>query len=120
MIHTRDHKTGYIFDPWHFLGRKRRKLMDESWAALFREHILCALPVNKVAPFFSEHMGRPTKELYTALGVLVLQQMHDLTDEETVSQLAFNLQWHYALDIADETDETKYLCAKTLWNIRIW
>jgi hypothetical protein len=118
MIHTKDHKTGYIFDPWHFLGRKRRRLMDDSWAALFREHILCALPVNRVAPFFSEHTGRPTKELYTALGVLVLQQTQDLTDQETIAQLAFNLQWHYALDIADESDESKYLCEKTLWNIR--
>ena len=118
MIHTRDHKTGYIFDPWHFLGQKRRKLMDTSWAALFREHILCELPVSKVVPFFDETFGRPTKELYTALGVLLLQQIHDLTDEETVSQLAFNLQWHYALDIVDESDEAKYLCAKTLWNMR--
>jgi hypothetical protein len=118
MIHTRDHKTAYLFDPWHFLGEKRRKLMDGSWAALFREHILCELPVNKVAPFFNETFGRPTKELYTALGVLVLQQIHDLTDEETVSQLAFNLQWHYALDIVEESDEAKYLCAKTLWSMR--
>jgi hypothetical protein len=118
MIHTRDHKTAYLFDPWHFLGQKRRKLMETSWAALFREHILCELPVNKVAPSFSETFGRPTKELYTALGVLLLQQVHDLTDEETVSQLAFNLQWHYALDIVDESDEAKYLCAKTLWNMR--
>jgi len=118
MIHTRDHKTAYLFDPWHFLGEKRRKLMDTSWAALFREHILCELPVNKVAPFFSETFGRPTKELYTALGVLVLQQVLDLTDEETVSQLAFNLQWHYALDIVGESDEAKYLCPKTLWSLR--
>jgi len=118
MIHTRDHKTAYLLDPWHFLGEKRRKLMDTSWAALFREHILCELPVSKVAPFFNDTFGRPTKELYTALGVLVLQQIHDLTDEETVSQLAFNLQWHYALDIVDESDEAKYLCAKTLWNLR--
>ncbi len=118
MIHTRDHKTAYLFDPWHFLGEKRRKLMDMSWAALFRAHILCELPVNKVAPFFNETFGRPTKELYTALGALLLQQIHDLTDEETVSQLAFNLQWHYALDIVDESDEAKYLCAKTLWNMR--
>jgi len=36
MIHTKDHQTAYIFDPWHFLGRKRPRLMDESWAALFR------------------------------------------------------------------------------------
>ena len=118
MIHTRDHKTAYLFDPWHFLGEKRRKLMDMSWAALFRAHILCELPVNKVAPFFNKTFGRPTKELYTALGVLLLQQIHDLTDEDTVSQLAFNLQWHYALDIVDESDEAKYLCEKTLWNLR--
>lgn len=118
MIRTRDHKTAYVFDPWHFLGQKRRKLMDTSWAALFREHILCELPVNKVAPFFNDTFGRPTKELYTALGVLLLQQIHDLTDEDTVSQLAFNLQWHYALDIVEESDEAKYLCAKTLWSLR--
>jgi hypothetical protein len=118
MIHTRDHKTTYLFNPWHFLGEKRRKLMDTSWAALFRELILCELPVSKVAPFFHETFGRPTKELYTALGVLVLQQVHDLTDEETVMQLAFNLQWHYALDIVEESDEAKYLCAKTLWSMR--
>jgi hypothetical protein len=118
MIHTRDHKTSYLFDPWHFLGRKRRKLMDTSWAALFRERILCELPVNKIAPYFSDTFGRPTKELYTALGVLLLQQVLDLTDEETISQLAFNIQWHYALDIVEESDEAKYLCAKTLWNMR--
>jgi len=118
MIHTRDHNTAYLFDPWNFLGQKRRNLLNTSWAALFREHILCELPVNKIAPCFSETYGRPTKELYTALGVLLLQEILDLTDEETVCQLAFNLQWHYALDIVEESDEAKYLCAKTLWNMR--
>ena len=32
------------------------------------------------------------------LGALALHQFHDLTDQETCEQLAFNLQWHYALD----------------------
>ena len=68
--------------------------------------------------YFSEGFGRPTKELYAALGSLILQQMHDLTDEDTVSQFSFNLQWHYALDIPGESDEAKYLCAKTLWTLR--
>ena len=52
------------------------------------------------------------------MGTLILQQMHDLTDEETVSQFSFNLQWHYALDIPGESDEAKYLSAKTLWTLR--
>jgi len=48
----------------------------------------------------------------------LLQQTFDLTDEETIYQLAFNIQWHYALNIPEESDETKYMCLKTLWNMR--
>ena len=118
MIHARDHKTPYLIDPWDYLGPKRRKLLDASWAGLFREHILSELPVGKIASCYREGFGRPTKEIYAALGALILQQMHDLTDEETVSQFSFNLQWHYALDIPGESDEAKYLCAKTLWTLR--
>jgi hypothetical protein len=118
MIHARDHKTPYLIDPWDYLGPKRRKLLDESWAGLFREHILSELPVHKIASCYADGFGRPTKEIFAALGALILQQMHDLTDEETVAQFSFNLQWHYALDIPNETDEAKYLCAKTLWTLR--
>jgi hypothetical protein len=118
MIHTRDHQTPYLLDPWDYLGPKRKKLLSESWAGLFREHILSELPVHKLARSFSQDIGRPTKELYTALGLLIFQQMHDLTDEEAVDQLAFNTKWHYALDIPGEADESKYLSPKTLWTIR--
>jgi len=65
--------------------------------------------MHKLAPFFTEGFGRPTKELYTVLGVLIIQQMMDLTDEETITHPAFNEQWHYALDIPDETDESTYM-----------
>ena len=118
MIHNRDHRTVYLFDPWDYLGPKRKKLMSESWAGLFREHVLAELPVQKLAPFFTKDFGRPTKEQYAALGALILQQMHDLTDAETVSQYSFNIQWHYALDIPGESDESKYLSPKTLWKLR--
>jgi hypothetical protein len=99
MIHARDHKTPCLIDPWDYLGPKRRKLLDASWAGLFREYILSELPVGKIASFYTDGFGRPTKEIYAALGALILQQMHDLTNEETVFQFSFNLQWHYALDI---------------------
>ena len=118
MIYIKDHKQTEIFDPWSFLSPKRRHLLAQSWAGLFKEEILCELPVRKLAPFFTDGFGRPTKELHTVLGVLILQQTHDLTDEETVNQLAFNIQWHYALNIPEESDSAKYMCPKTLWNMR--
>jgi len=118
MFHIKDRKTGQLFDQWRYLGPKRRKLLGESWAGLFREKLLPELPVERMMPFFSSSMGRPSKELYAMLGAILFQQNFDLTDEETVSQMAFNLQWHYALDIPEESDAIKYLSAKTLWSMR--
>lgn len=118
MIRFDDHKTGYMIDPWRHLGPKRRRLLDRSWAGLYREHVLNHLPVDKIAKHYDAGMGRPTKELHTALSVVLLQQMFDLTDEETVRTLAFDASWHYALDIPGESDEDKYLSPRTLWTMR--
>jgi hypothetical protein len=118
MIRIKNHKQGELFDPWSHLSPKRRELLDKSWAGLFRAHLLCELPVAEISSSFAENFGRPTKELHTALGVMVLQQSLDLTDEETIEQFAFNTQWHYALNITEESDSAKYMCPKTLWNIR--
>jgi hypothetical protein len=118
MIHIKDHKTLNIFNPLPYLGPKRRRLMESSWAKLFRGHVLGALPVDKIFKNYHWAMGRPTKELYAMLGAMILQQMHDLTDEETVHAYAFSIEWHYALDITDESDQGSYLCPKTLWAMR--
>ena len=119
MIRVKDRKQQHLFDPWQFLSPKRRQILEDGWPGFFRRHILNELPVDKLALLFPRDQGRPTKELHTVLGALALQQSHDLTDRGTCEQLAFNLQWHYALDLYEESDEAKYICPKTLWNMRI-
>lgn len=118
MINIKDHKTRYMFDPFAHLGPKRRKMIDGSWAGVFRKHILTELPVNLLAKHFPSREGHPTKELYAMMGALLIQQMLDLSDEEAVSQFAFNIQWHYALDITDNSDQSAYVSLKTIWNMR--
>jgi hypothetical protein len=118
MIRYNDHKQQQIFDPWGNMSPKRRQMLNRSWPGLFKEYILPQLPVSELSPFFNAGFGRPTKDLYTVVGVLILQQTHDLTDQEAVDQLAFNIQWHYALNIFEESDSAKYMCPKTLWNMR--
>jgi len=118
MITVKNPNQLNIFDPWDHITPKRRKMLDNSWPGLFREHILPSIPVHKVAKYFDETFGRPTKELYAMIGALVLQQTLDLTDEETVRQYAFDTQWHYALNITEESDKAKYISLRTLWNNR--
>ncbi len=118
MIKVRNPNQLDIFDPWNFLTPKRRQMLESGWPGLFRRHILASIPVNKVSKHFSETFGRPTKELFSMLGALILQQAFDFTDEETAQQYAFNIQWHYSLNITEESDSAKYISLKTLWNNR--
>ena len=108
-----------LIDPFDFLGPKRKELLETGWAALFRNSVIDKIPVDEIKTCFHAQMGRPSKELRTMLGVLVLQQMFDLTDRETIRQIAFNTEWHYALNLCLEDDESKYLCERTLRAYRV-
>jgi hypothetical protein len=118
VIFTKDHKTRNMFDPLARFGPHRRRRLEQSWAKLFRDEILPELPVYRVTRHYSGSTGAPTKDLYAMLGIMLLQQMHDLTDEEAVNQVAFNLQWQYALDISEAVEREAYVCPKTLWSMR--
>ena len=112
----RDRRTGDLFDRWPELGEKRRQLLDRSWAEVFRHHLLDEFPIEELLPHLDKRMGRPSKDLHIVIGVLLLQQLHDLSDAATVEALAFNMTWHHALDVRTEAD--CYFCEKTLRNYR--
>ena len=118
MFHVKNHKQLNICDPWVHLGPKRRKVLEDSWAGLFQKKILPELPVESLRRHYHDWNGRPTKELHAMIGLLILQQMHDLTDDQAVEQYCFNIQWHFALNITNTQDAASYVSHKTLWSMR--
>jgi len=120
VFHVKDHKTGYIpgLEPFSHLGAKRLRLLKESWAETFRWDVLPELPVHLLTPHYSADQGRPTKELYAMMGMMVLKEMNDLTDEEAISQFAFSIKWHYALNITETDDSHAYVCLRSLREMR--
>lgn len=118
MIYKKNHKQMQIVDPWSHLSPRRRKRLETEWPGLFQKNILMELPVDELSASFHGTFGAPTKELYAILGALLLQQMKDLTDREAIDQLAFNTQWHFALNIPEESDKIKSVGEKTWWSMR--
>jgi Transposase domain (DUF772) len=109
-------RSGRLWDDWGFMEAKRRSMLESSWAGVFREFLVAEMPMDEMAGCFHESMGRPSKELHTMMELMVLQQMLDLTDQQTFEALAFDSRWHYALNIVGEGDEDKYVCERTLRN----
>jgi hypothetical protein len=116
MRRAGDHFSGDLFGPWDYLGQKRKQMLEKGWAGLFRRQVLRHLPVGAVAGCFDGVMGRPTKDLYVALGVILLQQVHDTSDVATVHAVAFDISWQYALDIRQE--QQAFFSERTIRNYR--
>jgi hypothetical protein len=77
-----------LFDRWSSLGDKRRSLLELSWAGVFRDHLLAALPVDDFCRHLDERLDRPTKDLHIVIGALLLQQLPDLSDAVTAEALS--------------------------------
>ena len=48
------------------------------------------------------------------LGLLILQQMHDLTDEKAVGDFMFDTRLGYALDVPGDSDREAFVNLKSL------
>ena len=97
---------------------KIARIEKNHWAGGFRGKALPVLLANEQTfrPLFCEDNGRPNKPVAATLGVLILKETFDLTDEAALDQFEFNNAWQYALDI--DPDDA-HLCQKTLHNFRV-
>ncbi len=99
MIHIKDQKQQQLFDLWDFLSPKRRKMLAQSWPGFFKDVILPELPVDKLAPFFDSILGRPTKELYSVLGTMILLQTLDFRYKYVARYWKTSTLWIFGLAV---------------------
>jgi hypothetical protein len=97
--------------------RKIARLQNGHWASAFREKALPVLLANEAAfrPLFCEDNGRPNKPVAALLGLLLLKEMFDCTDEVALDEFEFHNAWQYALEV--DPDDA-HVCQKTLHNFR--
>lgn len=106
-----------LFDAGGLLPREKRERCAKSWAGPFREK---ALPIlrkveTEFAELFHPEQGRPNREVELVLGVLILKELGDLTDEEAIAALEFDVRWWWALE---REPRELHLCPNTLYNFR--
>ena len=106
MYKVIDPKQTRLFDPFDTVltKRTRRRLLD-GWAGVFRHLILELMPVDTVAGHFDPALGRPTKELYSMAGLLLLMEFMDWTKQEALDAYSFRMDIHYALNLEPVTHD---------------
>jgi hypothetical protein len=59
--------------------------------------------------------GRPNFSVARLLGLCLLQEWNDLSDQEALDEFSFDIRWRYALDVSDEEE---YLSRRSLVEFR--
>jgi hypothetical protein len=90
--------------------------LELDWPGQFRSAVLPLIDEEKYRPLYHADNGRPNAPVRLVLGVLLLKDLFNLTDEEALLELAYDLRWHVALErtLADAP-----CCQKTLHNFRV-
>ena len=106
---------GSLFQSAFLFPEAKFKRLEKSWAEMFQSRALPLIDEKRFADMYCEDNGRPNRAVQTVLGVHILKDMFNLTDEEALEELEFNLLWHHALQL---TLEEAHLPQKTLHNFR--
>ncbi|MBI4738063.1 transposase [Candidatus Woesearchaeota archaeon] len=105
-----------LFGSESRLSKSARKLLDESWASGFRKEVLPILmqAESDFAKLYSDN-GRPNWSVGRLLGICLLQEMQNLSDQDALNSYSFDIRWHYALCVDQDDD---YLSRRSLVEFR--
>jgi hypothetical protein len=98
------------------LSPRLRDRLESSWAHLFKTEVLPILFRNedRYALLYGK-TGRPNFSVARVLGLCLLQEFNNFSDQQALDTFSFDIRWRYALDVSDEED---YLSRRSLVEFR--
>jgi hypothetical protein len=116
VMYKRTSPQQKLFGVGTQLSPSLRSRIESSWAHLFKFEVLPILFKNedRYAMLYGK-TGRPNFSVARLLGLCLLQELNNLSDQQALDTFSFDIRWRYALDVSDEED---YLSRRSLVEFR--
>jgi hypothetical protein len=75
------------------------RCLTEGWQGVFRRSVLKLMPANQIGEAFSPDQGRPTKEIYSMVGLLLIMEFKAWTAEEAAQAYFLDAGVQFALNL---------------------
>lgn len=111
-----DHLQNNLFNSLYGMDQRLAQKLQNSWAALFYEHVFCKIDESLFAPLYSNDNGRPNFPVNILMGLDLIKEIREYTDEVLLDEYAFNYQISYALGL--RTLGESYFAPRTLYEFR--
>jgi len=98
------------------LSSALRTRLKGSWAHLFRVEVLpILLKFEDQFAILYGKTGRPNFSVARVLGLCLLQELNNLSDQQALDAFGFDIRWRYALDVSDDN---AYLSRRSMVEFR--
>lgn len=98
-----------------FLSPNALRRLEAGWQGIFRRCILKLMPAKELGKGFSEDMGRPSKELYSMAGLMLIAEFKNWTGEQAAEAYTLDAGVQFALNLPRDR---QYLSARSVDNYR--
>ena len=103
MIYKKDPREQYLLSRYNdLLSEAALRELANGWQGIFRRTILGLLPVEHLEKNFSAETGRPTKELFSVCGLLLMMEYFGWTQATARLNYMVDLGVQYALNIEQD------------------
>lgn len=97
-----------LIDPFEgVISQTGWKQIENGWQSLFRQVLLEQMPVAQVCSKMSDSEGRPSVELHSIIGLLLIRELYGWTVPQTHEAILFRSDIQYALNLEPGLDITQ-------------
>ena len=105
-----------LFDPINQMPKYLQDILNKSWAKAFNENIFSKINEENFSVLYSDKASRPNSPINVIIGLLIIKEIFQQTDEELIGSIHFDIRYQYALNTTNY--ETQPVSINTLTNFR--
>lgn len=92
-----DNQQLTLLDSTFNLTEREKRMLEKSWAKTFADKVFPAIDENIFSVLYSKKASRPNTPVNVIVGALILKEVLNVTDDEIVEAMAFDIRYQYAL-----------------------
>ena len=116
MFCKNDLQQTSLFEPINQMPKYLQDILNKSWAKAFKDHIFPRINEERFSVLYSNKASRPNSPINVILGLLIIKEIFQQTDEELIGSIHFDVRYQYALNTTNY--ETQPVSINTLTNFR--
>lgn len=94
-----------LFDSFATLTDREKRFLNKSWAKYFAENIFPKIDEQPYAVLYSKKDSRPNTPVNVQIGALIIKEFTNLSDDEILTALMFDVRFQYALHTTSFTEQ---------------